>query len=294
MDFEAQGGNEFEDASLVREGGTAAPLAAARAGGTPAVLGSYSYTLDNARSASFLGVRFDLMDQSRAVNEVSALAASDRFTFVVTPNVDHIVRLHRQRDNARLWSSYETATLSLCDSRVLQALARLSGLTLELVTGSDLTASLLAARTPIAASAVIGGDQTLMQRLRARYPEMAWFHHAPPADVLRNPDAQRDIVDFVERTPARLVFFAIGSPQSELVCALIAERRKARGVGLCVGASLEFLAGTKVRAPRWMQRLGLEWLFRLLNEPTRLWRRYLVEGPVIFLLWWRWRVRSSR
>ena len=294
MDFEAQGGNEFEDAGLVQGGGTAAPLAAARAGGTSTVLGSHSHTPDNARSASFLGVRFDHIDHSRAVNQVSALAASDRFTFVVTPNVDHIVRLHRQRDNARLWSSYEAATLSLCDSRVLHALARASGLTLELVTGSDLTASLLAARPSIAAGAVIGGDETLMQRLRARYPETTWFHHAPPADVLHNSEAQREIVDFVERSPARLVFFAIGSPQSVLVCALIAERRKAHGVGLCVGASLEFLAGTKVRAPRWLQRLGLEWLFRLLSEPTRLWRRYLVEGPVIFLLWWRWRVSSSR
>ena len=100
--------------------------------------------------------------------------------------------------------------------------------------------------------------------------------------------ARRFVVAFL------LFFFAIGAPQSELVCALAVERGKARGVGLCIGASLEFLTGAKSRAPLWMQRAGLDWLFRLASEPARLWRRYLVEGPQIFLIWWRWRLSSSR
>ena len=106
--------------------------------------------------------------------------------------------------------------------------------------------------------------------------------------------AQQDIVEFVEGCPAGVYFFAIGSPQSEVVCAMVAERHRARGVGLCIGASLEFLTGAKSRAPRWMQRTGTEWLYRLASEPARLWRRYLVEGPQIFLIWWRWRLNSPR
>jgi len=89
-------------------------------------------------------------------------------------------------------------------------------------------------------------------------------------------------------------FFAVGSPQSELICSLIRQRNRTAGVGLCIGASLEFLTGSKLRAPHWMQRVGLEWLFRLVNEPTRLWRRYLLEGPVIFRIWWQWRFSSPR
>ena len=85
------------------------------------------------------------------------------------------------------------------------------------------------------------------------------------------------------------LFFAIGAPQSEIVFAEILERGQARGVALCIGASLEFLTGAKTRAPLWMQRAGLEWLFRLGTEPRRLWRRYLVEGPKIFGIWRRWR-----
>ena len=60
-------------------------------------------------------------------------------------------------------------------------------------------------------------------------------------------------------------------------------------MGLCVGASLDFLGGKARRAPVWVQRARLEWLHRLVQEPGRMWRRYLVEGPKVFLLWQRWR-----
>jgi len=107
------------------------------------------------------------------------------------------------------------------------------------------------------------------------------------------PDARAAVADFVIASEPDVVLFAVGAPQSELLCAEIAARGGARGVALCIGASLEFLTGAKRRAPRWMQRAGLEWLFRLLSEPRRLWRRYLVEGPRIFAIWWRWRAAAG-
>lgn len=67
------------------------------------------------------------------------------------------------------------------------------------------------------------------------------------------------------------------------------DRGDCTGVGLCVGASLDFLGGKARRAPRWMQRVRLEWLHRLAQEPRRMWRRYLVEGPKVLVLWQRWR-----
>ncbi len=246
------------------------------------------------RATSFLGLRFDLLDQAQTLAAVHALARGERFGYVVTPNVDHLVRLHRQPDNRRLWASYEDAALCLCDSRIVRGLANLSGVRLDLVTGSDLTARLLGSPHELQSAAVIGGDEALMRDLQTIYPGVAWHWHAPPQGVLKNPAAQQAIVEFVESCPAGIFFLAIGAPQSEIVCARIKERGIAHGVGLCIGASLEFLTGAKTRAPRWMQRVGLEWLFRLASEPARLWRRYLVEGPQIFLIWWRWRVSSSR
>ena len=61
------------------------------------------------------------------------------------------------------------------------------------------------------------------------------------------------------------------------------------GVGLCIGASIEFLSGAKRRAPLWVRRLRIEWAFRLASEPRRLWRRYLIEGPRIFAIWRDWK-----
>ena len=70
--------------------------------------------------------------------------------------------------------------------------------------------------------------------------------------------------------------------------ARIAEAGDATGCGLCIGASLDFITGRQRRAPRVVQRLGLEWAHRLASQPGRLWRRYLVDGPKIFRLARRW------
>jgi N-acetylglucosaminyldiphosphoundecaprenol N-acetyl-beta-D-mannosaminyltransferase len=242
----------------------------------------------------FLDVRFDKRNEEEALRAVVGLANDDAFSFVVTPNVDHLVRLQDATSDELLWSSYREASLSLCDSRILAALARLAGIKLKVVPGSDLTARILAADQHFRRVAVIGGSDELMRKLSRRFPQFEWYHHSPPRRVLHNTAAQQDIIQFVEDCPAEITFFAIGSPQSELLCSRLANRKRARGVALCVGASLEFLTGSKRRAPVWMQRRGLEWLFRLMSEPRRLWRRYLLEGPRILVIWWRWRFSPRR
>lgn len=236
-------------------------------------------------SIEFLSLRFDLVDQPAAIDALRLLAGQDRFSYLITPNVDHLVQLHADRDDARVWDSYRKADLCVCDSRVLQALARPLGVSLTVLPGSDLTQKLLdMGDAPFDDIAVIGGNPDLIERLRARYSRLTWRAHFPPMGVLSNDSAQDEIARFVESVPSKLVIFAIGAPQSEVCCRLIAKRAKARSVAICTGASLEFLAGMKVRAPLWMQRARLEWLHRLASEPRRLWRRYLVKGPRILAI----------
>ena len=79
---------------------------------------------------------------------------------------------------------------------------------------------------------------------------------------------------------------SVGSPQQELIAARVTG---GTGFGLCIGAALEFLTGDQVRAPLVLRKTGLEWAYRLASNPRRLWRRYLVEGPKVFLLAWRWK-----
>ena len=244
-------------------------------------------------SVEFLDLHFAALDIDQVARWVLDALAAPRFRFVVTPNVDHVVRLHNASDapwHAAFVAAERDADLCVNDSRVLGKLARLSGLSLPVVPGSDLTRILIDMGVPRGTRiALIGGGSDDAAWLRSRLHDAEVQHFAPPIGVLHSPPAQRAIVDFVEAEQPDLTLFAIGAPQSEIVAHQIQQRGKAHGVGLCIGASIEFLTGAKRRAPRVAQRLGLEWAFRLLSEPRRLWRRYLVEGPPIFAIWWRWR-----
>jgi exopolysaccharide biosynthesis WecB/TagA/CpsF family protein len=98
---------------------------------------------------------------------------------------------------------------------------------------------------------------------------------------------------FAAAQSSRFTFICVGAPQQEMIAYAIAQRGDASGVGLCVGAGLDFLSGQTKRAPVWMRTVGLEWLHRLANEPARLWKRYLVTGPKVFALFAAWRASMA-
>lgn len=239
----------------------------------------------------FLDLPMAQLPFDQAVDMVFARARQDDFSYVVTPNVDHVVRLERAQDDpvcAAFAAAYAAAALVLCDSRILMGLARLSGLRLPVVTGSDLTRAVLTdPRIAGCRIAIVGGRPALLAALQQRVPQAHFIQTCPPMKVLSNEAALAAIERFVADTQADIVFFAIGAPQSEIVAHRCLRAKQSRGVGLCIGASLEFIVGDKRRAPLWMQRMSLEWLFRLTTEPRRLWRRYLVEGPRVFAIWMR-------
>ncbi|MGF1660835.1 MAG: WecB/TagA/CpsF family glycosyltransferase [Rubrimonas sp.] len=213
--------------------------------------------------------------------------AESGFVDVVTPNVDHVVRINR---NPQTYAAlYEKAWLCVNDSRVLSLLARLRGLSLSTVPGADLAVALLEdARLPRDARiCMVGGDDSLAADLRARFGLADLTRIDAPMGLARKPAAIAEIAESVAAGRYRLVFLCVGSPQQEMIAAAVKARGGATGVGLCVGAALEFAVGRKPRAPRIMQRLALEWLFRLASEPTRLYRRYLIDGPRILGLFMR-------
>jgi len=108
-------------------------------------------------------------------------------------------------------------------------------------------------------------------------------HHNPPMGFIRNPAAVETALKFVEdASPFRFCFIAVGSPQQEVVANHLKSRGIARGLALCIGASIDFVTGSERRAPRWMQAMALEWVYRLSQNPRRLARRYLVRGPRFF------------
>ncbi|MGH7153635.1 MAG: WecB/TagA/CpsF family glycosyltransferase [Acetobacteraceae bacterium] len=201
------------------------------------------------------------------------------FDYVVTPNADHLVRLRR---DPALSALYRDAALRLLDSRVVARIATAIGLpTPPVIPGSDITAMLLRrlpANEPIT---VIGLAPAFLPALEARYA-ITVAHHSPPIGFERDPAAMQKAVRFVLDHRSRFVLLAVGSPRQEMLAAAIKEAGGATGLGLCVGASLDFLTGAARRAPRWMQAASLEWLHRLATNPRRLARRYLLDDPPVF------------
>jgi N-acetylglucosaminyldiphosphoundecaprenol N-acetyl-beta-D-mannosaminyltransferase len=145
---------------------------------------------------------------------------------------------------------------------------------------------------------LLGGRPGIAERaassLHARYAGLRIAGtYAPPMGFERDGAEQRRIVEHVNRVRPDLLAIGLGAPKQELWIA--AHRSELDfGVALCIGAAIDFAAGTVRRAPRYMQKHGLEWLWRLGQEPRRLWKRYLVEdlafGALVAREWWRLRV----
>src|SRR6202011_2961588 len=213
--------------------------------------------------------------------EFTAVAASfgaERYGYVVTPNVDHLIRYY---EDPIFRAQYRAADFILMDSRFAARLVRLlKGVRLPICTGSDLTAQLLAKVVPPADRVVmIGGSDAQAQQISARYGLTNLRHHNPPMGFINDAAAVEECLSFIESaSPFRFCFLAVGSPQQEALAQALRARGTARGLALCIGASLNFVTGLEKRAPLWMQKMALEWLFRLLQNPKRPARRHPVRG----------------
>ncbi len=247
---------------------------------------------DGARARLRLGhVPIDAVTFAGALDAIDALVAAGRGGVVFTPNVDHVVLAERDE---RFRAAYDTADLSLADGQPLVWSSRLLGAPLpEKVSGSDLLLPLMdlaAARAwrVFLLGAGPGVAEAAAERLRRErgvdvVGTAAPFVRAGPGEA----DPEGDAAALaIQRARPHLVLVAFGAPKQEL---WMHRRREALApaVLLGIGASLDFVAGRARRAPRWVSRAGLEWLWRLVREPRRLWRRYLVDDPRFLAVLWR-------
>jgi len=231
-------------------------------------------------------VEIDDYDLKQALQQVSRFG-TDRFGFVVTPNVDHILRHYYDQSFRDL---YAQASYVFLDSRFLaHTMGWVKQQSLQVCPGSDLTAFVLSSVIqPSDTVVIVGSTAEQAQLIRERYDLKALHHINPPMNFIRDPSAVEACLQQIEAVGSfRFCFLAVGSPQQEVLAQRLKSRGKVRGLALCVGASIDFLTGIEQRAPAWMQEAGFEWLYRLTRNPRRLWRRYLVRGPRIFLLLWQ-------
>ena len=228
------------------------------------------------REVSLLGLRLLDMDAEQVARLLAARPASAPFAYLVTPNADHFVRLARWPKQQAL---YAEARWRCLDSRAMARAGALLGLALPRVAaGADILALLLDRHLqPGDRLTVIGLCSEGVAALQHRLTGVEIAHHAPPMGLLHNEAGFAAAAAFAGSHPARFTLLALGSPLQEMLARAIACDERATGIGLCIGAGLDFWLGRKCRAPRLMRWLGAEWLFRLAQEPERLWRRYLVD-----------------
>jgi N-acetylglucosaminyldiphosphoundecaprenol N-acetyl-beta-D-mannosaminyltransferase len=231
-------------------------------------------------SRDILGVRVDATTYEDAARRIVEWARAGESRYVCCASVNNIMEAH---DSAEFREVTNRADLVTPDGMPLVWVLRMLGVRgATRVYGPDLTPMVLAAAAdagiPVAfygGSAPVLGE--LVRRVKARFPglEVAYAESPPfrPATAEEDERTTRGIAE----SGARIVFIGLNTPKQDWW--MSAHRGRVAGVMLGVGAAFDFLAGSKPQAPRWMQRSGLEWTFRLATEPRRLWRRYLKHNP---------------
>ena len=215
-----------------------------------------------------------------AVDLLVDLATGDRCTYAVTANVDHLVRCSRAPELRPL---YDEADLCVADGMPLIWASRLLGAPLpERVAGSDLFPALCSRAAELGLRVFfLGGAPDVAKAaaecLTDRDPRLQVAGtYCPPFGFENDPAENNRIIATVRDAAPDMLFVGLGSPKQEK---WIVANRQACGarLSLGVGISFSFACGHVRRAPRWMQRAGMEWLHRMVQEPGRLTKRYLVD-----------------
>jgi N-acetylglucosaminyldiphosphoundecaprenol N-acetyl-beta-D-mannosaminyltransferase len=226
------------------------------------------------------GVRIDPVDRARFMETVESFLSCGLSHIVHFLPADPTVRAMGDRDYRDVLNEGE---LNVPDGKSVVWALRLKGARSERLAGSDAMELLLrhGERNGLR-HYLFGGEPAVLAALRARlellYPriELAGAE-SPPFRALEGWEV-KEAAGRIGAVDTQLLWMGLGTPKQDLVAATLRDLGAAPVI-LCVGAAFDFLAGTKPRAPEWMQQAGLEWLYRLGSEPGRLGRRYLVGNP---------------
>lgn len=232
----------------------------------------------------FMNIEIDNLTMKEALIRIDELIRENHNAYVVTPNVDHLVQLER---GSQLSDVYKNADLILTDGKPLVWISRWYKTPIkEKVSGSDLFPRLcyLASKKGYRMyflGAAEGVAAKAAENLKKRFPGLQVAGtYSPPFGFEKDEDEMRKIKAQIKEADPHILIVGLGCPKQEF---FIYNNKDELGVpvSLGLGASLDFEAGNKKRAPKWMADLGLEWMYRMLQEPGRLVKRYLVDDMKI-------------
>ena len=228
----------------------------------------------------FMNTCIDNLTMSETLNEIDKLIQKKNCSYVVTPNVDHIVRLEKDEE---LQKVYKNASLILTDGKPLIWISKWYKTPIkEKISGSDLFPRVcqLAANknyTMYLLGAAEGVADTAARNLMKKYPGLNIVGtYSPPFGFEKNKQEMNNIKTQIQEVHPDILIVGLGCPKQEK---FMYYHCKELGVPISfgLGASIDFEAGNIKRAPKWMSNHGLEWLYRFSKEPKRLFKRYFVD-----------------
>lgn len=240
----------------------------------------------------FMNSYIDNCTKKEAIKYIEKCIQERKIGHVITPNVDQIVRMERDGYFKRIC---ESAELLLADGTPLLWIAKWYGTPIkEKICGSDLVPELcgIAAQKGYrvfllgAAEGVAAKAATNLQK---KYPGLnVAGTYSPPFGFEKSQDELNHINNMLIDSKADMLFVGMGVPKQDVF--IYENMNKYRiPMSFSIGATIDFEAGVQQRAPRWINKIGMEWLYRLVSNPKRMFRRYLIDDLRIFKLAWKYR-----
>lgn len=244
---------------------------------------------DQNATVNILGVEIDNLSRNELLTQLDAKGG-----VVVTPNVDHLMKLQEDEGFRKV---YDAVDFRVCDSKILMYAAQFLGTPLrDKISGSDLLPWFCDyhRNNPDVKIYMLGAApgvaKLAQQRINDRIGrDIVVDAFSPSYGFEKNPEECEAILERIRASSANVLVVGVGAPKQEKW--IVQHRAQLPNIKtfLAVGAAIDFEAGHKPRSPEFVTELGLEWLYRTMSEPKRLWRRYLIEDmPFFGLVFQQW------
>lgn len=240
-------------------------------------------------TVNILGVEIDNLSRGELLERLDAEGG-----VVVTPNVDHLMKLQKDLQFQEVYNAVE---YRVCDSKILMYAARFLGTPIrDKISGSDLLPWFCDYNKDnpdvkiFMLGAAPGIAKLAQQRINERIGrEIIVEAHSPSFGFENKPEECDAIIEMISASSANVLVVGVGAPKQEKWIVKHRNRLPSIKTFLAIGAAIDFEAGHKPRSPHFVTELGLEWLYRTMSEPKRLWRRYLIEDmPFFNLVFQQW------
>jgi N-acetylglucosaminyldiphosphoundecaprenol N-acetyl-beta-D-mannosaminyltransferase len=232
-------------------------------------------------SMDVLGIRLDLVQIPEVIKSISGWIEERNWgNYIVLSNANDVVTARR---NVKVRNATNSSSLTVADGISLVLLSRLRGHPLKKrVYGPDLMLELLKSAEMKGCSNFFYGTtqitlDLLIDNLRVKFPRLKIAGAYSPPFAPLSAEEDEKIIELINKTSPEIIWVGLGTPKQQLWMYEHRDKLKVP-VMLGVGAAFDFFAGIKPQAPRWIREIGFEWLFRLITEPKRLWRRYLINN----------------